>query len=46
MLTPGDASGVVRKECWRKAVHLDKGRRIVVWEEGKEVEREEPESEE
>jgi len=46
VLTPGDATGVVRKEFWRKAVHLDHGRRIVVWENGKETERDEVEGEE
>jgi hypothetical protein len=45
VLTPGDESGAVRKELWRKAVHLDKARRIVVWEDGKEVAREETEAE-
>lgn len=45
VLTPGDGAGTVRKEFWRKAVHLDKDRRIVVWENGKETERDEVEGE-
>lgn len=46
ILTPGDKVGIVAKEYWRKAVHLEHGKRIVVWEGGKEVEREEREDEE
>lgn len=43
VLTPGDKDGLVRKEFWRKAVHVSKGTRRVVWEEGKEADREEEE---
>lgn len=45
VLTPGDKDGLVRKEFWRKAVHVAKGQRTVVWEDGKEVEREERDGE-
>jgi 2'-phosphotransferase len=46
VLTPGDDKGVVRKEFWRKAVHIAHGRRIVVWENDQEAERDEAEGEE
>lgn len=41
LLSPGNEGGVVPKEYWRKAVHLVKGQGVVVWEDGKAVEREE-----
>ncbi|WWD20035.1 hypothetical protein CI109_104508 [Kwoniella shandongensis] len=41
VLTPGGEGGIVGKEFWRKAVRRVGGKRIIVWEEGKEVEREE-----
>lgn len=46
VLTPGDADGRVRPELWARAVRVDKGRRVLVWENGKEVERELAEDEE
>lgn len=39
LLSPGNEAGFVPKEFWRKAVHEEKGERIVVWEDGKAVER-------
>ncbi|WVQ79484.1 hypothetical protein IAT38_001583 [Cryptococcus sp. DSM 104549] len=41
VLSPGGEGGVIGKELWRKAVRRQGGKRAVVWEEGKEVEREE-----
>lgn len=46
VLTPGDKDGVVHKEFWRKAVHVAKGTRTVVWEDGKAADRVEKEGEE
>ncbi|BEI86664.1 hypothetical protein CcaverHIS002_0700100 [Cutaneotrichosporon cavernicola] len=46
ILTPGDEHGVVHKEFWRKAVHVSKGTRRVVWENGVAADRIEGEDEE
>lgn len=37
VLTPGDEHGIVLKSFWKRAERVDKGERIVVWEDGKEV---------
>jgi 2'-phosphotransferase len=37
VLTPGDESGVVRKEYWRKAERVIKGKRVLIWEEGVDI---------
>ncbi|KAK8849414.1 hypothetical protein IAR55_004746 [Kwoniella newhampshirensis] len=41
VLTPGGEGGVVGKEFWKKAERKHGGKRIVIWEDGREVEREE-----
>ncbi|WVQ75094.1 hypothetical protein IAR50_004703 [Cryptococcus sp. DSM 104548] len=41
VLTPGGEGGIVGKEYWTKAVRKVDGKRVVVWEDGKEVERDE-----
>ncbi|KAL7424822.1 tRNA 2'-phosphotransferase [Cryptotrichosporon argae] len=41
VLTPGDAGGRVPASCWAKAVHVAKGKRTVIWEDGRAVERDE-----
>ncbi|WVQ96399.1 hypothetical protein IAU59_003504 [Kwoniella sp. CBS 9459] len=46
VLTPGNAEGMVPRELWGKAVRKQGGKRVVVWEDGKEVEREMLEDEE
>ncbi|WRT69396.1 uncharacterized protein IL334_006380 [Kwoniella shivajii] len=46
VLTPGNGDGVVTKEYWRKAVKRDGDRRIVVWENGEEIQRDEEQGEE
>lgn len=46
VLTPGDEHGAVPKELWRKAVHLSKGTRRVVWENGAPADRDERAGEE
>ncbi|GMK54922.1 hypothetical protein CspeluHIS016_0115080 [Cutaneotrichosporon spelunceum] len=46
VLTPGDEHGTVPKEFWRKAVHVAKGTRRVVWEDGVAADRAEAEAEE
>ncbi|KLT40404.1 hypothetical protein CC85DRAFT_287507 [Cutaneotrichosporon oleaginosum] len=46
VLTPGDEHGTVQKEFWRKAVHVSKGQRQVVWENGAPADRIEREGEE
>ncbi|OCF33370.1 hypothetical protein I316_04789 [Kwoniella heveanensis BCC8398] len=46
VLTPGNEEGIVHREFWAKAVRKQSGKRLVVWEEGKEVEREMTEDEE
>jgi 2'-phosphotransferase len=45
VLTPGDEHGIVGKEFWRKAVHVSKGQRRVVWEDGAAADRLEREGE-
>ncbi|OCF39210.1 hypothetical protein I317_06979 [Kwoniella heveanensis CBS 569] len=46
VLTPGNEEGIVHREFWAKAVRKQSAKRLVVWEEGKEVEREMTEDEE
>ncbi|WVF68877.1 hypothetical protein IAT40_003650 [Kwoniella sp. CBS 6097] len=46
VLTPGNEQGIVPRELWAKAVRKQGGKRVVVWENGEEVEREVGEDEE
>ncbi|WWC73410.1 uncharacterized protein I206_107377 [Kwoniella pini CBS 10737] len=46
VLTPGNQNGIIPKEFWRKVIIIQKGKKIVIWEEGKEVEREANDDEE
>ncbi|ODO00691.1 tRNA 2'-phosphotransferase [Cryptococcus wingfieldii CBS 7118] len=41
VLTPGGEGGIVGKEFWAKAVRKVDGKRVIVWQDGKEVEKDE-----
>ena len=37
VLTPGDEEGKVGKELWKKVEGVEKGQRVIIWEDGKGV---------
>ena len=38
VLSPGDEDGRIQKELWKKVERKVRGERVVIWEDGKDVE--------